>query len=198
MAHEHDAHEHTDEGSLPPHEQRRPKQGVRPPWGSADAGYCPVCGGVLDPTRGPGGRAECPACGYVRYDNPKVATGVVAVRDGRILLVRRNHEPMLGRWSFPSGFVDAGEVVAEAAAREVREEAGVEVRVDALLGVYSTRGNPVVFIAYAGTIVSGDPFPGDEAFEVGLFAPDALPDLAFPHDPAIMEAWRRARGASAL
>lgn len=187
--------EHTGEDSPPHPEQRRPKQGTKPA-GAASGGYCPVCGGVLDATRGPGGRPECPACGYVRYDNPKVATGVVAVRDGRILLVRRNHEPMLGRWSFPSGFVDAGEVVAEAAAREVREEAGVEVRVDALLGVYSTRGNPVVFIAYAGTIVDGEPVPGDEAFEVGLFAPHALPELAFPHDPAIMEAWRAAQRGS--
>ncbi len=159
------------------------------------AGFCPVCGTPLDPTRGPGGRPECPACGYVRYENPKVATGVVAERGGRILLVRRNHEPMLGRWSFPSGFVDAGEVVAEAAAREVREEAGVEVRVERLLGVYSTRGNPVVFIAYAGVITAGEPVAGDEAFEVGLFAPDALPTLAFPHDPAIIEAWRAGSGA---
>jgi NADH pyrophosphatase NudC (nudix superfamily) len=84
-------------------------------------------------TRGPGGRPECPTCGFVQWANPKVAAGVVAQRDGRILLVRRNHEPMLGRWSFPSGFVDAGEVVEEAAAREA-SEAGVRVRVDGLLG----------------------------------------------------------------
>lgn len=185
---------HSDDAPTTRHEARSPERRGRAP-GGAGAAYCPVCGTQLDPTRGPGGRAECPACGYVRYENPKVATGVVAQRDGRILLVRRNHEPMLGRWSFPSGFVDAGEVVAEAAAREAREETGVEVRIDALLGVYSTRGNPVVFIAYAGTIVSGDPTPGDEAFEVGLFAPDALPDLAFPHDPAIMAAWIASRAA---
>jgi ADP-ribose pyrophosphatase YjhB (NUDIX family) len=153
-------------------------------------GYCPNCGTALEAERGPGGRAQCPRCHFVRYENPKVATGVVAERDGRILLVRRNHEPMLGKWSFPSGFVDAGEAVVEAAVRETFEEAGVEVRIDRLLGVYSARGNTTVFIAYAGTIVAGEPAAGDEAFEVGLFAPDALPPLAFPHDPAIMDAWR--------
>ena len=179
--------DHSDDAGTPPSDELSSKRKVKPLWGGG--GFCATCGGALDAAQGPGGRAVCPACGYERYENPKVATGVVAVRNGRILLVRRNHEPMLGRWSFPSGFVDAGEVVAEAAAREVREETGVEVRIDALLGVYSTRGNPVVFIAYAGTVVSGDPAPGDEAFEVGLFAPDALPDLAFPHDPAIMAAW---------
>src|SRR5205823_1229333 len=126
----------------------------------------------------------------VRYENPKVATGVVAERDGSILLVRRNHEPMMGRWSFPSGFVDSGEVVPEAAIRETREETGVEVRIDRLLGVYSAPGNSVVFIAYAGTIIEGDPVAGDEAFEVGMFAVADLPPLAFPHDPAIMDAWQ--------
>ena len=43
----------------------------------AALGYCPVCGTALD-AGGPGGRPECPACGYVRYADPKVATGVVA------------------------------------------------------------------------------------------------------------------------
>lgn len=152
--------------------------------------FCPVCGGALDMERGPGGRPECPSCGFVQYSNPKVATGVVAERDGRILLVRRNHEPMMGRWSFPSGFVDAGEVVEEAAVREAFEEAGVEVRIDGLLGVYSTRGNAVVFVAYAATVTGGEPEAGDEAYEVGLFTPDQLPPLAFPHDRAILQAWR--------
>jgi len=155
--------------------------------------YCPVCGAALEADTGPGGRPACPQCGFVRYDNPKVATGVVAERDGLILLVRRNHEPMLGRWSFPSGFVDAGEVVSEAAVREAFEETGVEVRIERLLGVYSRRGDPVVFIAYAGAVGDGTPVAGPEAFEVGFFPPDALPDLAFPHDDEIVAAWRGGR-----
>ncbi len=155
--------------------------------------YCPACGAALERGAGPGGRPACPRCGFVRFEDPKVATGVVAALEGRILLVRRNHEPMLGRWSFPSGFVDAGEVVPEAAVREVREEAGVEVRIDQLLGVYSHPGDPVVFIAYSGSVVAGTPAAGDEAFEVGLFAPDQLPELAFRHDEAIVAAWLAAR-----
>ena len=156
--------------------------------------YCPVCGNALYLTAGPNGLPLCQHCGYVRYSNPKVGAGVVAERDGRILLIRRNHEPMMGKWSFPSGFVDGGEVVEEAAAREAREEAGVEVRIDSLLGVYSTAGDPVVFVAYAATVTSGEPTPGDEAYEVSLFAPDALPELAFPHDQRIVAAWRERTG----
>ena len=84
--------------------------------------YCPQCATELVPGRGPGGQPGCPACGFVRFDDPKVATGVVIEHEGRVLLVRRNHEPMMGRWTFPSGFVDAGEVVEAAARREAFEE----------------------------------------------------------------------------
>jgi 8-oxo-dGTP diphosphatase len=156
---------------------------------TGEGAFCPYCATRLEEGLGPGGLAECPACFFVRFRNPKVAAGVVAERDGKILLIRRNHEPALGKWSFPSGFVDAGEVVAEAAAREAEEEAHVTVRIDRLLGVFSSPGDPVIFVAYGATVVSGDPSPGDEAFEVGLFAPDALPELAFDHDGEIVAAW---------
>ena len=152
--------------------------------------FCPQCAAELIDGRGPGGQPGCPSCGFVRFDNPKVATGVVVEHEGKVLLVRRNHEPMMGRWTFPSGFVDAGEVVEDAARREAFEEAGVEVELDRILGVYSAEGDPVVFIAYAGRVVGGTPEAGDEAYEVGLFAPNELPELAFQHDPAIIEAWR--------
>jgi ADP-ribose pyrophosphatase YjhB (NUDIX family) len=155
------------------------------------ARFCPQCGRPL--RENAHGRPACPAedHDFTWYADPKVATGVV-VNDGegRILLVRRNHEPRMGMWAFPSGFVDAGEVVEEAATREVREETGVEVRLDGLLGVYSEPGGAVIFIAYAGTIVAGTPEAGDEASEVGCFAPDALPPLAFAHDDRIVADWQ--------
>ena len=157
--------------------------------------YCPQCATELVAGGGPGGQLACPNCGFVRYENPKLAAGVVVEHDGRVLLVRRNQEPMYGRWTFPSGFVDAGEVVEEAAAREVREEVGVEVRIDRLLGVYSSEGERVVFVAYAGSTLGGTPVAGEEALEVGLFDPDALPELAFSHDGAILKAWRGSANA---
>lgn len=152
--------------------------------------HCSSCG-----TPYPSGTAASPRtcvhCGRVWYRDPKVATGVVVAREGRVLLVRRNHEPQLGRWAFPSGYVDAGEVVEEAAAREVLEETGVEVAIERLLGVWSHPDDPVIFVAYAGRHLRGEPRPGDEAFEVAYFDPDALPDLPFPHDDDVIAAWRR-------
>lgn len=161
------------------------------------ARYCPRCGRSIEATEpastGPLARCGDADCGYVQYRDPKVAAGVVATIEGRILLVRRNHEPARGRWSFPSGYVDAGEAVEAAAVREVREETGVEVRIERLLGVYSGPGEDVIFVAYAGEVTGGEPAPGDEASEVALFAPDELPALPFPHDDAIIEAWRASR-----
>ncbi|MSQ30878.1 MAG: NUDIX domain-containing protein [Dehalococcoidia bacterium] len=155
--------------------------------------FCPRCGRPFAATEAPA-RCTDAACGYVWYRDPKVGVGVVlADAAGRILLVRRNHQPRLGLWAFPSGFVDAGEVVEAAALREVREETGVAARLDGLLGVYSAPGEQVIFVAYAGTIVGGEPRAGDEAIEVGLFAPDALPPLAFDHDDQIIERWRALR-----
>jgi len=158
-------------------------------------GYCPNCGTLLqDQVRDGTVRPICPSCEFVEYKDPKVAVAVLAGIEGKILLARRNHEPGMGLWTFPSGFVDRGEVVEDAAVRETLEEVGVSVRLDRLLAVRSRPGNPVVLIVYTGTIVDGKPAPGPEATEVGLFPPDALPELAFPHDEELIHAW--ASGAS--
>jgi ADP-ribose pyrophosphatase YjhB (NUDIX family) len=153
--------------------------------------YCPQCTTVLDAQQIAGRqRPHCGNCGYTYFEDPKVAVGVVATKDGRILLVQRNHEPKMGEWSFPSGFVDAGERVEEAAVREVREEAGVEVALQGLLGVYSRAGERVIFIAYAGEVIDGEAAPGDEAIAVDYFDPDRMPAPAFPHDGQIVRDWQ--------
>ena len=153
------------------------------------AKFCPRCGTAI-PKPAAGARPSCPRGHFTWYADPKLAAGVLVQRDGKLLLVRRNHTPALGSWAFPSGFVDAGEVVEEAAVREVFEETGIEVRLDGLIGVYSEAGNAVVFIAYAGTATAGQAIAGPEAFEVGWFAPDQLPELGFTHDLRIVAEWR--------
>ena len=156
------------------------------------ARFCPQCGSPLRRRTAFGRtRRVCPQCGYVYFNDPKVAVGVLAERRGRLLLVRRNHEPHLGEWSFPSGYVDAGEVLQEAAARETKEETGLDVRIDRLLGAWSSRGERVIFIAYAARVTGGRIEIGPECMEVRFFPPDALPPLAFPHDQTILRAGRR-------
>lgn len=156
--------------------------------------FCPRCGRALDAALRPG--EGCPEDGYRWYQDPKVAVGVL-VHDGagRLLLVKRNHDPAAGAWAFPSGYVDAGEVLEEAAVREVWEETGVDVRLDRLLGAWSEPGETVVFLAYAGTHVGGVATAGPEAEEVRWFEISALPPLAFTHDDEIIQACHHGAGA---
>ena len=101
----------------------------------SDHTYCHRCGEVLGEEHVAGAlRPKCGACGEVVFFDPKLAVVVIASQDSRILMVKRDIDPMMGRWSFPSGYVDRGEIVEEAAVREVREETNVEVSLDALLG----------------------------------------------------------------
>ena len=158
----------------------------------SDNTYCHRCGAVLGKACVAGAlRPKCESCGAVVFLDPKVAVVVIASQDSRILMVKRDIDPMMGRWSFPSGYVDRGEVVEDAAVREVREETNVDVSLDALLGVYSRKGAPVVLVAYAASIVGGRPQAGDEAQEVDMFAVDELPPLPFPDDAEIVADWRR-------
>jgi ADP-ribose pyrophosphatase YjhB (NUDIX family) len=127
-------------------------------------------------------RLCCSGCEFVFYLDPKLAAGVIAEQHGRLVLLRRAIEPAYGTWAFPGGFVDRGEHPAQAAVREAKEEAGVEVRLDGMLGIYShPPGNPVVVVVYRGTVVSGELQALDESLEVGLYPPGELPwpELAF-------------------
>lgn len=96
---------------------------------------------------------------------PEVAVGAVAVRDGSILLIRRGQPPSEGRWSLPGGRVEWGESLAEAVAREVLEETGVEVAVEGLAGVVERRYLPdfhYVILDYHVTAGGGRPRPGGD------------------------------------
>ena len=73
-----------------------------------------------------------------------------------------------------------------AAEREAKQEADVDVELDRLLGVYSNASRTVVLIVYVGRVVAGVPAGRAEALDARLFAPDALPELAFDHDARIL------------
>ncbi len=135
-------------------------------------------------------RPHCNSCGFIHYTGPKVAVGVIISQRGAILLNRRDIEPGRGRWSFPSGYVDVGEALTEAARREVREETGLEVEIGPLIGVYDNPKRPVVFIVYAASAVTGEPMAGQEVQEVGYFLPNELPEMAFDHDEKIISDWQ--------
>jgi ADP-ribose pyrophosphatase YjhB (NUDIX family) len=147
--------------------------------------FCPVCGGALESRllkEGDPARLVCVACGYVFYLDPKLAVGtVISDGDGRIVLVRRAIEPGYGKWVFPGGYVDRGEEVQRAAVREAREEAGLDVRLDRLINIYSYNGRTPVIVVYAATMIGGCLGCDEESLEARFFEPEAIPwdELAF-------------------
>ncbi len=126
-------------------------------------------------------RLVCPGCGFVHYLNPRPVAGTIPVRpDGQILLTLRDIEPRRGTWVFPGGYMDLGETAEEAAIRETREEAHLEVANLELLGVYTRTGPGVVVIVYRADAL-GEGAAGHETAEIRWFRPEEIPwpQLAF-------------------
>ena len=158
---------------------------------SGEINFCQHCGHRLVSREIEGKvRPCCPSCGHIVFQDPKIAAVVLVSTDGKLVLVRRGTEPALGRWSFPSGYVDRGEVVEDAAVREVKEETDLDVGLEDFVGLYSETDSPVVLAVYTAHIVGGSLRPGAEVLEVELFSPDKLPPLPFPHDDQILRDWR--------
>jgi ADP-ribose pyrophosphatase YjhB (NUDIX family) len=156
--------------------------------------FCPHCGSPIDWRDDTGARRpHCPQCHLTYFQDPKLAVAILIEHDGGLLLQRRAIDPGKGKWTFPSGYVDRGECVEDAAIRETLEETGLEVRLHGLLGLYSDTGNPVVLAVYAADVVGGRVVASDESDDIASFPVDDLPELAFPHDPEIVAVWHTQR-----
>jgi ADP-ribose pyrophosphatase YjhB (NUDIX family) len=105
-------------------------------------------------------------------DAPLVgAAAAVFDQEGRVLLVRRGRPPRLGAWGLPGGMLEVGELLADAAAREVREECGVEIAIGGVAGViepitFDAEGRieyHYVVIDFWASHTGGEAVPGDDA-----------------------------------
>lgn len=131
-----------------------------------------------------------------RFRNPALTVdGVVLHRrsDGfldegfRVLLVQRGHEPFAGRWALPGGFVEYGEDIDRAVAREVAEETGLDGLPFRQFRAFGQPGRDprghTVSIVYVATVIGDLPavVGGDDAAAAAWHPLDSLPDLAFDH-----------------
>jgi ADP-ribose pyrophosphatase YjhB (NUDIX family) len=142
-------------------------------------------------------RPACPRCGYVVYINPKVACGALLALEGRVLLVRRRHEPGRGLWCLPCGFAEADEPPEQAARRELHEETGLTATLEGLLGAYhytdDPRGAGLLLVYRASCADLGALAAGDDADDARFFAPEALPPISHHTHQRALEDWMQLR-----
>ncbi len=126
---------------------------------------------------------------------PSITVNVAVIHENQILLTQRDD---FETWILPSGGVEEGESVAQAAIRETKEETGLDVELTGLVGVYSRIGlfdnHAVLFTA---KVMGGSirPQPG-ETIDVRFFSFDAIPeDLSLGHEKRIEDAIQGVRGA---
>jgi 8-oxo-dGTP diphosphatase len=122
---------------------------------------------------------------------------VITAEDDKIIFIRRKNPPYQGSWALPGGFVEYGETVEEAVLREVKEETGISIEIQELLGVYShlerdPRGH-MITVCFLALKTEGDLKADTDAAEVSSFTVhEALEmDLAFDHHEILKDAIKR-------
>lgn len=145
--------------------------------------FCPNCGTPLSLNLKSGAKLlSCQACGWIHYEDPKVACGGLLLREGSVLLVKRVMEPQSGAWSIPAGFMNAREHPEETVKREFFEETGLRVEVERLVEVSSGREHPRgsdILLVYLVRLLGGELIAGDDASDAAWFPLTQLPLLAF-------------------
>ena len=112
------------------------------------------------------------------------ASAIVTNAEGKILLERRSDN---GRWGLPSGVMEVGERIGETIVREVKEETGLAIRVEYLVGVYTNPHHVIAFsdgevrqqfsLCFACTLLGGEIQISSESFEVRFFSPEEIEQL---------------------
>jgi ADP-ribose pyrophosphatase YjhB (NUDIX family) len=146
--------------------------------------FCSNCGHAVSrriPESDQLPRAVCDSCGTVHYENPRVVVGCVPEWEGRILLCRRAIEPRRGYWTAPAGFLEIGESIHAAAARETAEEALAEVEVGSLLSVVNVLHAAQVHVMFRARMRNASYGAGVESLETALLPEQEIPwdDIAF-------------------
>ena len=131
-------------------------------------------------------RYVCTSCTTIHYENPNIVAGVLPlIVDSKgiekVLMCRRAIEPRYGLWTLPAGFMENGESVEEAAARESYEEANLKL---SDLKLYTVMSLPHISQVYMLFIAKAenDFSPGFESLETRLFDESEIPwtEIAFP------------------
>jgi ADP-ribose pyrophosphatase YjhB (NUDIX family) len=124
--------------------------------------------------------------------------GCVAEHEGSIVLCRRGIEPRRGYWTMPAGFMENGETLQQAAARESREEALIDVDIGSLLAIVHVLYAHQVHVFFRGRLRNPSYGAGAESLEVKLVRPEQIPwpELAFPSTEFALRRYLDDQGAA--
>ena len=128
---------------------------------------------------------------YVKYIRERVghdkiimnASGAIIVKDNKILLQRRSDN---GMWGLPGGIMEMGETYHEGALREIKEETGLDIELDYLVGIYHNKDQRwpsgdmahVICAVFKAHIISGELTIDSESLELKFFSKEKLPSIA--------------------
>lgn len=165
--------------------------------------FCNQCGAPVALKVPPGEhmlRYVCDRCATVHYENPKLVVGCVPESsDGRILICRRAIEPRHGYWTIPAGFMENGETLQQAAARESQEEALADVEIGSLLTVVHVTHAQQVHVFFRARMRGDTHGAGVESLETRLVTEDEIPwpEIAFPSTEFTLRRYLEDRAAGA-
>lgn len=160
--------------------------------------FCSDCGAPVT-MRIPDGdtlpRHVCTQCRRVHYDNPRILVSCLATLGNQALWMKRAQPPAAGLWSVPGGFMEQGETLQQAAARELFEETGIALDPATLklYGIGSLVDINQVYVSFRGELNSTAFSRSNESLDIALFDAGNLPwdQLAFPDIiPAVRNFYR--------
>lgn len=152
-----------------------------------DINYCPECGGPLL-RHVVGGEIRnhwfCQRCEALHHDYPRVVVTTFVACENRLLWVQRGLQPQQGKWAIPGGFLEEGETLAEGAAREVQEEAGIVLPPEQLQ-LYMTGSITFInqiYIGFRAAVENDVCLPGVESMACRFFTRRECPweEVAYP------------------
>ena len=141
-------------------------------------------------------RFVCTACGRTHYQSPNVLVATYICVGEKVLWIRRGIPPAVGKWAMPGGFMESDETPEAAAAREIREETGIDIPVEKMMLVSVST---ILHMAQTHLVfrchLDEKPHTNktEEAVEFGWFGAEDLPwqDLAFPTiEPHVRQVYR--------
>lgn len=146
--------------------------------------FCPYCSGPFERKSVHGRlRLVCTRCNEIYYENPLPASTALVVNGrNQLLLGRRAVEPARGQWCLPGGFVEMGETMEQASLRELREETGLEGKIESFVGCFYQESRfygSIIIFGYKVKSLSGELQAGDDMEELCYYDLDALPPVAF-------------------